>query len=310
MPVIHFLTYMNRSGSTLLARELDGYRDVAVSLEADLVDGFKRGTLDVRSEDDLCAFLDALFRDEKLRAWNLDLGAVRGRLSSGPFPLRFKTMLAALLGEYFRDDPAEIYLYKSGRYYNHTGCLRKEFPGARFVFVDRDPRAIYNSQRRTLDSRRSEPMRTDGVRFVKSYKRTQRVVRGLEGEPWFLRVRYENLVNDRGKEIRRVLDFLGASDAEGQGSYYSRIPAQQKPLHEHLAGDELEPERIEAWHEELPPIELWFLQKVLQEELVANGYRIQAVPDLKVRELLRLLPLFWRYWRQVVFTGWARKWLR
>ena len=50
---IVFLCYLNRSGSTLLAKKLGEFKEVGVGIECEFIDGFNRGDVKIETKEQL-----------------------------------------------------------------------------------------------------------------------------------------------------------------------------------------------------------------------------------------------------------------
>ena len=290
-PVV-FLTYMSRSGSTLLSARLAEYRAIGVSIEGRFPDDWtssKRRAIENRSE--LVEYLDILYESKDFGNWNVSRELLVRALEGRPFPLRYPDVLVACLDQYFKDRSVEVYVYKAGEHYLYIDSLRALVPGARFVFVDRNPLAVFNSQKRSLDSKTRKPMRTDPVDFVLNYSEVQDLVRKHRGERYFHVVSYESLLADEGREIAALLDFMGVKDREKDPSkrYYESIPDGQKHLHANVKSGNVKRERIDGWLHELEAGDRWYLQIVLRRFLKEKGYLSRLEGRLSARELLRFL---------------------
>lgn len=276
---IHFLTHMARSGSTLLARELDRYSNVSVTIEENLPDGIARGTkVVVRNQGDLHAYLDQAWHDDKLVSWGVDRNRLRRELlENNRFPLFFRDILSGLIRLYFHDYQPGCVIHKKGPYYLHADAVRREFPGSRIIHVDRDPRAIYNSQKRTRQSDGTRSMAGSVSTFAFQYLASCKVMERNQGETDFLVVRYEDLLDDPEGETSRVMKFLGRQPGRLEESRYAgRIPPDQQHMHGNLDKDMMDGRRS-AWKDELTPDEIVFLQKALKQTLKNKGYPLVDV---------------------------------
>jgi len=270
---------MPRAGSTLLARELDRCEDVGVGIEESLPDGIVWGEpVQIKTRQNLDHYLNKAYRDEKIRKWAIDKGRLRGKLlADHAFPLDIRDVLMALHSLYFGEDVPGCVIHKKGPYYRHIERVRKLFPGSGIILIDRDPRAIYNSQKQALRSNSGKPMAESLSTFAFQYIESQQVIKRYVPEGLFCLVRYEDLLNDPSGVINRLLDFLGvAAEDAADGTYESKIPSSQQHLHRNL-GSGMMKERIDAWREELRTDEIYFLQNVLKRTLRGNGYGIRPV---------------------------------
>ena len=270
---------MPRAGSTLLARELDRCEGLAVGIEESLPDGIEWGEpVKIHSLQDLEHYLNQAFRDEKIRAWGLEKRRVREKLlADHAFPLDFSHVIDALLSLYFGDPVPGCVIHKKGPYYRHIEKVRKLFPESGIIFMDRDPRAIYNSQKQALRSDSGRPMAGSLSTFVFQYIESQQIMKRYVPEDFFYVVTYEDLLANLSGEINRLLGFLGVpAGYSAESSYERRIPLAQRHLHTNL-GKGMMHGRIDAWKEELPVDEIYFLQKVLKRTLRNKGSETRLV---------------------------------
>jgi hypothetical protein len=280
-----FLAYLNRSGSTLLARLLNEYRDIGVGIE-----GLERRFLhqdperfSLRNSVELDRWLDRVYRDDpKFKGWGIDRRRLRTGLLKTGFPISYHKFLETCLKIYFQGDSSRVLIHKESRYFQNLKRSAKIFPGWKYIFIDRDPRGIFNSQKKSLESITGLPMRADIVRFALNYKNQQIRIRFYRKEGqlsrWFIRVRYENILED-GKDLIRILDFFQCSDSKKAPGrpYLDRVPRDQRHLHKLVENRPLK-ERAIAWQKELGYDEIAFLNKVLYRELRENGYDQSYLP--------------------------------
>ncbi|MBD3342226.1 MAG: hypothetical protein GF353_24200 [Candidatus Lokiarchaeota archaeon] len=285
-PQLHFLFYMNRSGSTLLARELNKFRDVAVGIE-----GFEKRfvqydaeTFKINTKKELKSWLDELYKnDKKFIEWNVDRNELENKLTSIGFPLRFDKFLLTVLVLYSDKRSARILIHK-GRCPSFFHNLYKSFkiyPNSKYIFIDRDPRAIYNSQKKSNDSYTKKSMNKDIVQFALGYANLQKKIKCYERSKIlknaFIKVVYENLVLSVDQEIDKILQFFECADIKiEEDNYFNSIPDDQKHLHENLKEKMLD-RRINAWKKELTYDEIYFLEKVLKKSLLKNGYEMEKL---------------------------------
>src|SRR6056297_2311204 len=184
---IAFLTHMARSGSTLVARELSRFEALSVGIEESLPDGIVKGEeVLLEDRDELEEWLERAWKDEKLAAWGIEQDALRNRLiNNHPFPLRFREILEELLRLYFDRDLSDCVIHKKGPYYQYIDSVMAQFPDARFIHVDRDPRGIYNSQKKARRSHSGDKMAESMTTFAFQYLAAQWALCRHQKETWF-----------------------------------------------------------------------------------------------------------------------------
>lgn len=276
------LAYISRSGSTLLSEHLDAVPSVGVTLEADLPDGIFRSELLIERPESVDRALDRLYGDPKFRAWGVAREALRARLLERPFPQRFSAVLREILALAFGDREVRFPVLKQENCIWRIQATRRLYPGAQVVFIERDPRAIYNSQRTALDSRTGRPMSRNPLVTALTYARAIERAEGCAGEPWFHIVRYEDLVAAPQETLASLLRALRIPSPSGghagePGGYAGRIPASQRHLHANAGGPPL-PERAVAWQRELEGTEIDIIQWIAGRVMERRGYRIVSCP--------------------------------
>lgn len=171
MNKIVFLTYISRSGSTYLAKLLDEYNDIGVTIESQIPDGIRWGRCNIKNSDDLEKYLKKLYSYEKFNYWNIKKSRLKKILMNSDFPIKFNIVLPIILNEYFRNISATTWIYKAGYYVNYIKDLKKIFPEAKILHIIRDPRAIYSSQRVFTAIKNKKPITASVIPFTKNYNR-------------------------------------------------------------------------------------------------------------------------------------------
>ncbi len=299
---LYFLIHFARSGSTLLANELDNHKSIGVTLEENLPDGIKRGKLlNIKDSKALDDYLKLLYNDEKFQFWNVEEYKLRNHLLTRfSFPLQYRDVLQAIHSLYFGGSNPKIIIHKQGNYTLLIEKVKAEFPEAGFVFIDRDPRAIHNSQKRYRKSTAGTFMNQGIVRFALSYKRMHQFLHGYIREPFFYSVNYENFIKNKTEELQKLTAFLGVKPDKNNNSksYYSRIPEPQKRLHQNVEGS-YNQSRTEGWRNELENHRIAFLQRTLKKELEEKDYRFYSANGLTPIQKMKLM--YWLFKFRIVF---------
>ena len=290
---IHFLCYLNRSGSTLLAQKLSEFKDIAVGLECRLGKDFFFN-FHAENEEQLRYWIDRAYEDEKFRNWNIDRESLYKCLQEEPYPLYINSFLKCALGEKFRNDSARLLIHKGREIFGDLEYYLRLFKDSKVIFIQRDPRATFNSQRKSTDSYTQKPMQTDIVQFAKNYKNTVQKIntylKRLKLQDRLLVVTYENLLRDEGTELSKILQFLNSSNKKRkEKSKYSKIiPAEQRHLHTNLTKGNLQ-ERIYAWQNELSPDDRCFLSFVLKNEIYLDASSELFKPCVRSKNYLKVI---------------------
>lgn len=284
------LTYLSRSGSTLLSSLLDRFEAIAVTLEARLPDGIDRPAFQAGNEEDLSGEVERLYGDEKFRSWGIPQAELHARLSALSYPLGFAALFRQILNEV--SGPAtEITIFKNGNYLFHLPVLKQQFPQLKVIHIVRDCRAIFASQQHALDSRTGKPMATVAMRCALTYNLAYRICTDAVRTSWFLQIRYEDLLRDTDKTLQVILDFLEIQNRGTRdiATYGERIPDGQKHLHRNVTAPP-DAARIDAWQARLSAAERRTIEIVAGDALRGWGYEIPSKPP----SLLDCLYLAWQ----------------
>ncbi len=169
----------------------------------------------------------------------------------------------------------------------HVPTLLAWYPGAKVLHTMRDPRAVYASE---LGRRRQgrwglktrlhrvpdaviDPVLAPAqlIHTALRWRQAARLDREYERAlgSTYLRLRFEDLVNDPEGQLGRVTDFLGVRfdpamlDVRRTGSSYS--PSRH-------SGDGLDPSATDRWRDHIGPIPRAWLRATLGHEMRRYGY--------------------------------------
>ena len=187
---------------------------------------------------------------------------------------------------------------KNGHYIEYIDQVLEAFPNGKVIYVYRDPRAMYLSQKRSKTSVEGVPMARNPINMSLEYNKRADILKKYRGSALFT-VKYEDLVADAEKVVREALDFIGVEDrAMASDDYFEKIPQEQKHLHTNISRGAIKG-RVDAWKESLAPSEVRFIQKYLGGAMNQYGYS-----PVKVRSGLRdhwqYLVLNWKYFRRLL----------
>lgn len=296
--MIHFLSYMNRSGSTLLAKKLNTIRDISVGIEINI--GSKiRNNFKAENDEELEYWLQKVYRDVKFQSWNIEINKLKKNLLSKKKPIFFRDFLEESLKMYFSNSDSKILIHKSKYYFRRIDVANKVFPGSKFVFIERDPRAIFNSMSKSINSITGKVMKEDVIKFALHYKRLQsrkkHFVKSKKFSDLILSINYEDLLVQEDFVLKKISDFFGVSDKkETHTDYFDKIPEDQKHLHSNLNRENMT-ERITAWKNELDDTDADFLNLVLRKELKEKGYETTSSLNLKILFRIVLINKYIRF---------------
>lgn len=297
---IVFLTYLNRSGSTYLSAKLNNYQEIKMGVEARFKDGWITPGFSIHTEQDLHSYLDTLYLDNKFQAWKVHRDELVNKLAALAYPFCFSDILLAALTLYQgQSSTPRLLVHKCGEYYRCVEKIQQELPAAKFIFVNRDPRAVFSSQRRSLDSQTGRPMQENILHFLFGYLDTLQRLEVLQDDPGFLVVQYEELIANEAEVMLRIEKFLELSLFDQQidkKDYFASIPQGQRHLHQHVQSGDPCSDRVTGWQQELPVPYILLLQIVLKKYLRKKGFFFYSLSKITLPALGQCITLLSMYW--------------
>jgi hypothetical protein len=283
-----FVNYISRSGSTFLCRLLDEYADVAVGIEAGFPGAIHRLIPEqyetIADDQSLHCYLDELFADIRFKEWKIDRQVLLKKLQAGGYPLNFKDILHHCMLEYFEETPSPIFVHKAGYYIDILEDVQKTFGEAKNIFVMRDPRAIFNSQKNARCLYSGKLMGHSLPYFVWQFRKRAKIVEQNRKNKNLYCVHYEKLIENTAEVMAEILDFLGvhAAKKDVASGYADRIPENQQQLHTNVKSD---PNRnsLAKWKQGLQKHEVLFIQHKLGREMAAMNYTPLPVRGLGIK---------------------------
>jgi Sulfotransferase family len=263
-----------------------------------------------RGRIDPDAFLDDLRRLPTLGEWHVEIADVQARLTPG---MELGEAIAAVYLAYAARFGKRRWGDKTPMYMQHLRTLERVYPDARYVHLIRDGRdaAVSFLQMPAGIVTQTWAHPADAAGFACQWRSEVFAAKALgsrAGER-YLEVRYEQLVADPERELRRIsthadLPFEQAMLDHGGGADVSAKPHQQslsKPLTPGLRD----------WRTEMSADEIRAFEEVAGDLLAELGYPVTTAPTLRGRvrrmsyagrvfawkamsRALRRSPLWWR----------------
>lgn len=212
---VPFVVGVARSGTTLLRLMLDAHPELAMPPETHFIPALAE-TCGANGQESSACVLAALTSDPRWPDFGLDGEALRQRIERlEPFTLggalrAFYQLYAARFGKPRWGD-------KTPRYLIRMSLIRQVLPEARFVHLIRDGRDIWLS----LRGLKFGPDSVDSAAadWVSRIAKARTQARNL---PFYLEVRYEDLVLEPASTLRRICTFLELPWDPAMLSYHDR----------------------------------------------------------------------------------------
>jgi hypothetical protein len=254
-----FIVGAPRTGSTLLRRVLNAHDQVAIPPESPFL-------IDYLTADHVpdSRRLELLLDDPEYRAWGQGLRRDLQATDVAAGIAEIHAFYAAAVGK-------SRWGQKTPRLVRHWETLADAFPGARFIHIVRDPRAVAASLRTSAAHRSHALAAARRWRFDTNCGLTME--RRLRSRA--LRVRYEDLVRKPDAIVRDVCAFLGLTfdPAMLQPAELRLNPHEAGRGHHDGVGRAITSASIETWRTSLSPRDLAAINAVVARLSPLVGYQ-------------------------------------
>lgn len=259
-----FIVGCARTGTTLLRTMLNQHSQVAIPLESLFIIDYLRG--DPRTPREV--FLKLILKEYEFHEWNIPFTErdFDGCSSAREFVDRAHEL-------YLRHFAKTIWGQKTPRFVRYAPLLKRHYPGAKFIHVMRDPRAVASSLIR------SNVHKSNAYFAARRWLRDVRA--GIAIQQKYstdaFSVRYEDLVASPETWLRQICEFLQidfepallAYHEKGTaeyGRYYARIHAK--------LNEAPDPGRIEAWRSHLTARQIALIESICGDTMRETGYAL------------------------------------
>lgn len=302
-----FIIGAQRSGTTLLRLMLTAHPDICIPPESPF---FVHLEQKYGSTVDLCnnvvAFLDDLYTDEKFREWNVNRTSLQRNLCKHN-SLKYSDAISIVYQTNMQqfDSGARIWGDKNPDNIFHVDTILKYFPNAKLIHIVRDVRAVYNSVNTKAISQFGKRLRAQVLLVTKRWSQVVDIAEKYRHDKQFYTVYYEQLVSNPEEQLKGVCSWLGIDFNEQMLRFYQEnakkllVPTHRLRWHQRtlqpVSGD-----RIDAWMDELSISEIEALEFMNRKKMNKLGYPCVTNP-WRYRGLLKLLS---EYIGQIFFTKW------
>jgi len=223
---------VRRSGTTLLRVMLDRHSELAVPDES-----YFLPQLDARhgKQVDVEEFLDDLNRIPTIREWEIDLSSVGFRIGRGA---TLGEAVSAVYEEYAAARGKQRWGDKTPMYMQHLRMLERLFPDARFVHLIRDGRdtalSFLSMPRGVVTETWAHPKTVADFACQWQTEVVDARELGRRVGDRDVEVRYEEVVGDPERELRRICAFAGLDYEPRMLGYADEVDVSQKPHQQSL----------------------------------------------------------------------------
>lgn len=262
-----------RSGTTLLGSLLGGHPECVVTPESSFkVDELiyrtspENGTIDSHA-------IRSLLENPRFRTWELELDAEdTEELEQTKAVAEAMFLLARAYARVTDRESATLWVDHTPSNIRYVDRLRAHFPDAKFVHLVRDGRAVSASVL---------PLNW-GPNTIGAAARDwmEHVAAGLAAESrlpptQIRRVRYEDLVRDSAREVRRLCEFLQIEFRDSMLAGTGFQPEMYSRFLHPLVGRPPQAERISAWEDRLESRDIEMFEALTGDVLACLGYDLK-----------------------------------
>lgn len=277
---ILFLSYVNRSGSTYLLNLLSSSPDIMACPEGDwpvihLLE-------DPPAKYSFPGDLDQVFRsDPKMKQWQLesrDFNEIRGDLTN----LEVFIRLLETTRRRFKPG-AKTVVFKAERLvylFDRINRCRSSGPEFVFLYLMRDIRAVWLSQKNTLNPLTGKPFSSSAALTAVFWKRHLMALEKHSSRMKIVRIRYEQLVRPGEEfysELEKSISMEGFSLDPLKGDYSAMVPPGHRSIHPDISAGP-NTARMDAWKTELNESEVKEIELVAGNTLQYYGYSLSGSP--------------------------------
>jgi hypothetical protein len=283
-PPFPFVVGSGRSGTTLLRLMLEQHPDLAIPPESYFPISMRHRAPRYVSVAgfDLDAYVTDLLQNVRFRDWELQETTIRAALD-GVEPIDWAEAIRRTFGLYAEKERKPRYGDKTPWFIMRISELSELFPESRFVHLIRDGRDVALSIREMSWGPSRMPALAE---FWAKRIRTGRTEGARLGDARYLELRYEDLVEDPARELRRVCAFIELDFREEMLEYRERAPnaVLERERHQHRHLSKPITKGLRDWRTQMSREDVAVFEAVAGPELLACGYeRAVPSPSLSVR---------------------------
>jgi len=267
-----------RSGTTLLRSILDNHPEIAIPPETNFVLPLwhqRSGFGDLRRPErrrEVAEFVFAPGRGGRRIRGEVSRDEAINRLFAAPPTLG--SLMAACFALYAEGAGKPRWGDKRPRYAMFIGAIFDLFPDAQFVNVVRDPRGAVASQIPMGWDPPDVALAASIANWEASIERVDAFARRLRPDQ-LLDLRYEDLVREPEREVRRICAFAGLAAGATVAATLAASRQGRRSTPE-AVGEPISPAPIASWRERLAPADVALVEHVAAPSLERFGYLPEA----------------------------------
>ncbi|HOZ13699.1 MAG TPA: sulfotransferase [Tenuifilaceae bacterium] len=294
-PTYILIGYCDRSGSTFLLNELNKIEGVVVCPELDLLIRvlLKNQNKEINPRF-LRNFRQAILNDKKFTLWDIPIDSTgcKSRID-----LFFK-----IIDDYshkFTQNPRFI-VFKERSILEYYKVLGNSYRNVCFVSLIRDPRAVFASQKRTINLSQNRLMSNNALTTARIWNRHCRTNERIDIKT----ITYERLISNLESTIQGLFRWIEKTDSPifyktdlGTQLFYNK---DEKHI---LVSEPPIISRITAWEKELSTADIAIIEHICYDNMIKYQYEVSCKSRINFSKYI--LQLLWHwinilYWKVIV----------
>lgn len=269
-----FIVGIGRSGTTLLRLMFHNHPNIAVPYESHFITDYYNNLDtygDLTVDENLDKLLNDILQEDLLSQWDhvFDADRIKSTISEPSLEEIFN----AIYSDYATGKGKARWADKSD-YLPRMHLINTIFPNAKFIHIIRDGRDVANS---VLKLPWGPKDLIGAAEWWNEYIRLGCSVGAVLGKDKYTEVKYEELVQEPERELRRLCEFVGEEFDERMLNYHQSsnvaIPESRKTQH-HNSNEPPKKSRTFAWKKEMSSTDVDLFSDYAKHSLKAVGYEV------------------------------------
>ncbi|REL33983.1 sulfotransferase family protein [Thalassotalea euphylliae] len=265
-----FIVGSQRSGTTMLRLIMDAHPELFVPFESDFLAVERKYSTEYQSPQDVEEAYSALLNETLTKKGQfLEQSYLPELIKSKTFHELFSTALSIATQKAGK----QRWGIKTPGYHIRIDSLWRLFPGAKFIHIIRDGRAIAHSQR-NIEWGEKNVMKL-AMKWDNDLKLANKMGAMIPNN--YLEIRYEDLVRDTDKVTEQVCQFIDVKFDQSMLDYYNssrkKMPAESMQWHKNSVSKP-DINKIDEWKTKLSKSDRKIFQGFAYNSLARMGYEV------------------------------------
>ena len=201
-------------------------------------------------------FVDELMKCRKIEGWELDFIQLRAHLEQqlGQGLIEFNSLVDSTHRYYGRNKEIRCWGDKNNYYIQNPQAILN-LVDFRIIHLVRDPRGCYSSVRQLSQGYQSAyaPKVSSSIRgFCQSWSKDNEQVESLSSSANYVRVRYEDLLNDPEGSLKFLFDWIGVRYEPTGATFHHHVDEPEITMEwKKKLNEPIDQDRVHAWQREL-----------------------------------------------------------